>query len=212
MGVDDEPSAHGEVFDFAREFEKVAGPLRRYARKLTQNDAACDDLVQDTLLRAWAARDRFVAGTNLKAWLFRIARNRFLSVRQRSKRQVLLDADEINRLLTTPPSQEYAIHLRDIDRALAKLSPAQATALRMIQDGCDPDVAARLIGISNGTLRQRMSRGRKAVKAFFDQPVSMNTHLTDFAKEDIEKALAVPQPEVRNFYKEWKASGSRKIG
>lgn len=212
MKVDDERSLIAEPFDFVREVEAVEGPLRRYARKLTQDDAACDDLIQDTLLRAWAAKDRFAAGTNFKAWLFRIARNHFLSGRRQSKRQVYLDAETISRLLTTPPTQERAMHLRDMDRALDKLSPGQATAFRMVQDGCDPEVAARQIGIPIGALRSRMSRARKAVQAFFDQPVDAERRLTWFTTGELEKPPAPPKPETRDVYKKWKASGCRTIG
>jgi RNA polymerase sigma-70 factor (ECF subfamily) len=63
---------------FAAQLEARIPQLRGYAYTLVKNRDLADDLVQDTLLRAWASRSIFVPGTNLKAWMFTILRNRFL--------------------------------------------------------------------------------------------------------------------------------------
>ena len=62
--------------------------LRAFALSLTREGAGADDLVQDTIVKAWTNMDKFQAGTNLRAWLFTILRNTFYSARRKTKREV----------------------------------------------------------------------------------------------------------------------------
>ena len=70
--------------DFKRELAAVIPHLRAFGRSLSGNRDVADDLVQETLLKAWAARGRFQAGTNMRAWTFIILRNHYLSQMRRS--------------------------------------------------------------------------------------------------------------------------------
>lgn len=199
------------AYDFAGEIRGARGPLLRYAQRLTGSEAARDDLFQDTLLRAWVARDRFIAGTNYKAWLFRIARNVFLSGLRRRKRQLDLSDDDIGRLLTAPASQETELHLGDLQRAMAKLPAEQAEALAAI-DGAQEqytEIAANL-GIPPGTLRSRVYRGRQKLAALMNDPVAW-TGVEPEAANDTD-ATDPSDHAPRDAYAAWKASGSRMIG
>ncbi|WP_454883369.1 sigma-70 family RNA polymerase sigma factor [Sphingomonas oryzagri] len=84
----DEEALNAQV-DFAAALASVQPALRSYARRLTRNEADSEDLVQDTCVRAWRARLQFMPGSNLRAWLFRIASNCFLSGLRRSARFTL---------------------------------------------------------------------------------------------------------------------------
>ena len=71
--------------DFRTQLAAVIPQLRAFGRSLSGNRDTGDDLVQETLLKAWAARDRYEAGTNLRAWTFIILRNLFLSQMRRNR-------------------------------------------------------------------------------------------------------------------------------
>ena len=89
-------SAHAqkpENPDFKTELLGLVPFLRAFARSLTGNQEAADDLAQETLVKAWQSRASFIPGTNLKAWLFTILRNQFYSDRRRAWRQAPWDQD-----------------------------------------------------------------------------------------------------------------------
>ena len=92
--------------------------LRRYARLLTGDAARADDLVQETMLKAWAARDRFQPGTSMRAWTFVILRNAYLTDMRRNRFRGEYDEGVAERILTAPAGQEEPIHLSDLHRAL----------------------------------------------------------------------------------------------
>ena len=84
---------------FRAELTALIPALRAFARTLCGNATAGDDLAQETLLKAWSARDSFEMGTNMKAWTFMILRNLFFSERRRSWRHSQLDQDVAERTL-----------------------------------------------------------------------------------------------------------------
>ncbi|UAK23108.1 RNA polymerase sigma factor [Sphingomonas nostoxanthinifaciens] len=203
-------SSAGLAYDFTTEVQGARDALLRYAYRLTGSEAARDDLVQDTLLRAWTARDRFAAGTNYKAWLFRIARNIFLSGIRRHKRQVDMSDDDLGRLLTAPASQETGLHFADLKAAIAKLPVAQAEALAAVDGGTSQyeDIAAGM-GIPAGTLRSRVYRGRQMLAELMDDSAAWKT----IEPEPANDADAFSSDSAkRRIYAAWKASGSRMIG
>ncbi|WP_267381521.1 MULTISPECIES: sigma-70 family RNA polymerase sigma factor [unclassified Sphingomonas] len=197
----------GELdYDFVAETVRTRGALLRYAQRLTATESARDDLVQDTLLRAWAARDRFAAGTSFRAWLFRIARNTFLSGIRRRRWQVDLPEEVLIQLMSEPASQEAGLHMRDLDRVVASLPPAQAEALIAVgSDDAGVDVVAERLGIPAGTLRSRTHRARQAVLERLD-------HAKPPPALPATAAPPLRDTHASGVYAAWKASGSRMIG
>jgi RNA polymerase sigma-70 factor (ECF subfamily) len=144
--------------------------LRTFAMSLVANSARADDLVQETLLKAWASQHRFLPGTNLMAWLFTILRNQFYTECRKAKREVE-DADgaEAAKIITLP-SQEHGIELQKVWTLLEKLPPAQREALLLVAgQGLTYEAAANLLGTQTGTMRSRVSRAR----AFLSESLKM---------------------------------------
>jgi len=129
---------------------------------LTNDLSRADDLVQETILRAWQNHDRFDPGTNLGAWLFTILRNLFYSHLRRMKREVA-DADgSYAAQLRTAPDQEASVIVKDMWRALGELPPDQREALLLVgAEGMSYDEAARICGVAVGTIKSRVNRARR---------------------------------------------------
>ena len=94
--------------------------LRAFARSLCGNQETADDLAQETLVKAWQARDMFAPGTNLKAWLFTILRNQFYSDSRRAWRQAPWDQEAAERIPGSAGEQSWAAELSDTARALSR--------------------------------------------------------------------------------------------
>lgn len=140
---------------------KAEDALRRSARRLTRSHIDADDLVQDTLLRAWAARRTFERGTNLQAWLLRIQRNLFLSQRRRAWRQVLWDSEAIERILVSSPPQEAAVSLEEVRGHMNRLPEVNRRAVQMIgMEGRSYREAAAELDMCPNSLRSLVSRTR----------------------------------------------------
>ncbi|MCF8470518.1 MAG: sigma-70 family RNA polymerase sigma factor, partial [Parvibaculum sp.] len=121
--------------DFKQELESLIPHLRAFARNLCGKPDMADDLAQDALLKAWAARKRYKAGTNMRAWVFVILRNQFLSQMRRSRFKGEWDESAAERLLSTPAHQDHEMQLSDLQRALMCLPPAQREALILVGAG-----------------------------------------------------------------------------
>ncbi len=143
--------------------------LRAFAISLTGNRDRADDLVQDTLMRAWANIDRFERGTNLEAWLFTILRNRFHS-EYRSRRREVEDADgSYAARLKTHPDQQDHLDYEDFRTALAKLPPDQREALLLVgAQGMSYEEAAEVCNVPLGTVKSRVNRARSRLAALLD--------------------------------------------
>jgi RNA polymerase sigma-70 factor (ECF subfamily) len=143
--------------------------LRAFAISLTGNRDRADDLVQDTLMRAWANIDRFERGTNLEAWLFTILRNRFHS-EYRSRRREVEDADgSYAARLKTHPDQQAHLDYEDFRTALAKLPPDQREALLLVgAQGMSYEEAAEVCNVPLGTVKSRVNRARSRLAALLD--------------------------------------------
>jgi len=142
--------------------------LRRYARALLGDRAAADDLVQDTLERAWFRFHQWRAGSDLRAWLFGIMHN--LRVDQ-LRRPVLstdsIDADDFE--LSTRPTQTDEREVRDLESALRLLPDEQREVLLLValEEMSYADIAAAQ-GIPIGTVMSRLSRGREGLRKIMD--------------------------------------------
>jgi RNA polymerase sigma factor (sigma-70 family) len=152
--------------DFKAELALVIPQLRAFGRSLSGNRDLADDLVQETLLKAWAARSRFQAGTNMRAWTFIILRNLFLSQMRRSRFTGEWDDLVADRLLAAPASQDRQIELVDVERALQHLPASQREALILVgAGGFAYEEAAEICGVAVGTIKSRVARGRVALEA-----------------------------------------------
>jgi RNA polymerase sigma-70 factor (ECF subfamily) len=135
--------------------------LRAFAMSLSGNPDRADDLVQETLLKAWANRTSFTPGTNVSAWLFTILRNVFYSEHRKRRREVE-DADgQMASRLATHPAQDGHMDLVDFREALQKLLPDQREALILIGgSGLSYEEAAEICGCAVGTIKSRVNRAR----------------------------------------------------
>lgn len=155
--------------EFRKEMEVVLPQLRAYAISLTRDRTIADDLLQDTMIKAWAARDRFRAGTNFRAWSFVIARNIFISERRRGRFKGEWDELAASRLLAAPAPQEHSIHLGDLERAISDLPASQRDAVMLIgAAGLSYEEAAETLQVPVGTVKSRVSRARLALEEALD--------------------------------------------
>lgn len=139
--------------------------LRAYGRSLSGNPDLADDLAQDTMVKAWASRDRFEAGTSIKAWTFVILRNTFLSQMRRNKFVGDYDETAVERTLATPASQEDSGEMADLQRGLMELPQDQREALILVgAGGMSYEEAASICGCALGTMKSRVSRARTALE------------------------------------------------
>lgn len=152
--------------DFKAQLALVIPHLRAFGRSLSGSRDLADDLVQETLLKAWAARLRFQAGTNMRAWTFIILRNLYLSQMRRSRFKGEWDDLVAERLLAAPASQDRHVELGDLQRALLHLPQSQREALILVgAGGFAYEEAAEICGVAVGTIKSRVARGRTALEA-----------------------------------------------
>jgi RNA polymerase sigma factor (sigma-70 family) len=135
--------------------------LRAFAMSLIPSEARADDLVQETLLKAWANQDRFVPGTNLKAWLCTILRNQFYTECRKRKREVE-DADgAMAAEMIAPAAQEHGSDLQTVWQYISRLPVLQREALLLVgAQGLTYEAAAEVMGCEVGTAKSRVSRAR----------------------------------------------------
>lgn len=139
--------------------------LRAYGRSLSGNPDLADDLTQDTMVKAWASRDRFERGTSIKAWTFVILRNTFLSQMRRNKFRGDYDENAVERTLATPAAQEDSGEMADLQRALMELPQDQREALILVgAGGISYEEAANICDCALGTMKSRVSRARTALE------------------------------------------------
>lgn len=139
--------------------------LRRYARALLHNPQAADDLVQDTLERAWAKRDLWREGSDLRAWLFTIMHNVFVNqLHRNASAPVLAELDQTAPAAASAAAEE-AVVLRDLSNALTQLNPDLREVLFLIGvEQLSYQEVAQLLGTPIGTVMSRLSRGRERLR------------------------------------------------
>lgn len=135
--------------------------LRAFAMSLTRNSASADDLVQDTIVKAWTHIAQFQPGTNMRAWLFTILRNTFYSDRRKRKREVE-DPEGIHAAaLCEKPAHDGRLAMGDFLRAFDQLSPEHREVLILVgASGFSYEEAADTMGVAVGTVKSRASRAR----------------------------------------------------
>lgn len=156
--------------DFKHDLTAVVPHLRAFARGLCGRIDLADDLVQDTLLRAWAARDRFEPGTSIRAWTFTILRNAWFTEMRRNRFRADYDEALADRILITPAAQEAPLHLADLSRALMELPAERREALLLVgAGGFSYEEAAAICGCAVGTIKSRVGRGRAQLSAMIEE-------------------------------------------
>lgn len=145
--------------------------LRAFGRGLCGHREMADDLAQDTMMRAWAARESYTQGTNFRAWMFMIMRNQFYTTIRKNSRMTSLDPEVAERVLVVAPAQHNGINVDDVAKALQKLPAEQREVLLLIgANGLSYEEAAEVIGCAMGTVKSRLARGRTALAALIDGP------------------------------------------
>jgi len=171
-----------------RDIEAEIPRLRRYARALTRDLIAADDLVQECLTRALSKLHLWQQGTDLRAWLFTILHNQYINhVRRTAREGTAIGLSEREPLLARAPQQGSRLELRDLERAIAKLPRTQRSVILLVGlEGMSYGEVATALGVPVGTIRSRLSRGREALR-----------RLTGIVQPD-EADIVMPEPTVRN--------------
>jgi RNA polymerase sigma-70 factor, ECF subfamily len=149
-----------------RQIEALIPRLTRYARVLTHDPVAADDLVQECLTRALGKLHLWEQGTDLRAWLFTILHHQHVSCLRRDARQRTgIQLQQFNSGLTCAPDQAARLELRDVERALAKLPEEQRSVILLVGlEGMRYDQAASIANLPVGTVRSRVARGRETLR------------------------------------------------
>ncbi len=151
----------GEAADMQVELAKLVPNLRAFARSLSGNPDHADDLVQETLVKAWKHRASFAPGSNLKAWLFTILRNAFLSERRKRKLEVEDKDGVFAGRMSVHGEQLGHMDMVDFTKALDMLPSEQKEALLLIgAEGFSYEEAALMCGCAVGTIKSRVNRAR----------------------------------------------------
>jgi RNA polymerase sigma-70 factor (ECF subfamily) len=143
--------------------------LRAFAWSLSHNGSDADDLVQDTLIKAWTNRDKFEPGTNLRAWMFTILRNTYYTHVLRRRREVRDEQGEYAGQLRTPATQDWSVAMRTLQLALQRLPPEHREALILVgAAGLSYEEAAEICGCALGTIKSRVNRARARLLKIMD--------------------------------------------
>ena len=138
--------------------------LRRYARALVGDQAAADNLVQDTLERACSKLHLYRGGTDLRAWLFTMMHQVHVNRLRAARATDPLD-EEMPELVQTTP-QDNALLVRDVDRAISGLPAEQRAVLLLVTlEEMSYEEVARTLGIPVGTVMSRLARAREKLRA-----------------------------------------------
>ncbi|WP_109467639.1 RNA polymerase sigma factor [Albibacillus kandeliae] len=156
--------------------------LRAFALSLTRNGATADDMVQDTVVKAWTNIEKFKPGTNMRAWLFTILRNTYYSSRRKMNREVA-DVDGVfTASLSVKPDHDGRMQLSDFRRAFETLPDEQREALILVgASGFSYEEAADMCNVAVGTIKSRANRGRAKLAELLDLGKDGPLELTDQA-------------------------------
>ncbi|MBK1717238.1 RNA polymerase sigma factor [Thiocystis violacea] len=140
--------------------------LRRYARALTRNVQAADDLVQDCLERAWRKGHLWEHGTDLRAWLFTLMHNVHINAlkRRQPETEPMVHSDYPD---PRPIAPDAGLHLRDLEQGLARLTPEQREVLLLVcLEEMRYEQVASVLGVPIGTVMSRLHRARERLRTW----------------------------------------------
>lgn len=156
------------------------GVLRAFAMSLCRNPTLADDLVQETVMKAWKSIDQFKVGTNMRAWLFTILRNHYYTVYAKSRREVG-DADGVmTESLSVKPEHDGRLAYQDFLKAFEQLPVEQREALTLVgASGFAYHEAAEMCGVATGTIKSRVARARQHLVEILKLSPDDSLELTD---------------------------------
>ena len=163
--------------------------MRAFAISLTRNAAVADDMVQDTLVKAWTNIEKFQPGSNMRAWLFTILRNTYYSNRRKAKREVADVDGVLTNNLAEKPAHDGRMQLADFRKAMGKLSDEQREALLLVgASGFSYEEAAEMCGVAVGTIKSRTNRARKELAVLLGYRENEPLEITDDATMSVISA------------------------
>lgn len=172
---------NGEAFK--RELTGLVPQLRAFARNMCGNPAMADDLAQEAMLKAWKSRESYKPGTNLRAWVFTILRNHFYSEQRRAWRSQPLDQEVAESTIMATDDPSAPLEVLALRNALQKLPDEQREAVILVgAGGLAYDEAAAICGCAVGTIKSRVSRGRRSLEEM------LNDGSTGFSDDDTVRA------------------------
>ena len=154
-------------FEFNEKVSDESKPLTGFALKLTHNMEDAEDLLQDTMLKAFSNKEKFQEGTNLKGWLFTIMKNIFINKYRRAMKSRIFNDDTENQFYinsatnTTRNDGETALAMKDINHAIDRLSDNLRTPFMMSYTGYKYEEIAATLKIPLGTVKVRIHNARK---------------------------------------------------
>ena len=147
---------------FRVELIEAIRPLRAFSRTLIRDEVRAEDLVQETLVKAWEKQKSFQPGTNIRAWLFTILRNTYYSELRKRKREVEDVDGKMTAELSVKAPQDGHMAVRDLRTALEALNAEQREALILVgASGFSYEEAGEICGVAAGTVKSRVSRARQ---------------------------------------------------
>lgn len=150
---------------FKRELLSILPSLRAFAISLVGRHHEADDLVQDTIMKAWAKQEQFEMGTNMKAWLFTILRNELYSKLRKRGREIQDSDGVLTANLAQHPAQYGKLDMQDFRRALEQLPDEQREAIILVgASGFSYEEAAEISGCALGTIKSRVNRARQKLQ------------------------------------------------
>ncbi len=154
--------------------------LRAFALSLARNSSLADDMVQDTVEKAWRNFDQFEPGTNMRAWLFTILRNTYYSHTRKSKREVGDPTGFFVAQLSEKPTHDGQLQLEEFRRALSSLPAVQREALTLVgAGGFLYEEAAEMCGCAIGTIKSRVNRARRKLVKILEMDETGVIEMTD---------------------------------
>jgi len=160
------------ALEFSYSVDKLTPSLKPFALRLTKDLEDANDLLQETLLKAFSNRDKFADGTNLKAWMYTIMKNTFITNYQRmARKNTFIDTTDnlhyLNSSENVIENQAYtSFALKDINRAIAKLDDTYKVPFLMHFKGFKYYEIADKLNIPIGTVKNRIHLARKELKDY----------------------------------------------
>jgi RNA polymerase sigma-70 factor (ECF subfamily) len=185
-----------------RDIEAEIPRLRRFARALTHDVIAADDLVQDCLTRALGKLHLWEEGTDLRAWLFTILHNQHVNhIRRKVREGAVVGLSEREPLLSHAAQQGRRLELRDLERAIAKLPDAQRSVILLVGlEGMRYEEVAVVLRVPVGTIRSRLSRARESLRRLTDSlPEEATRTARLHASPGASRHIAAGTTEVRAY-------------